>query len=86
MTLSDWISSEPGRASRLAEALGLSNPSNPVLVYQWANGVRPVPAARCPAIERATAGAVTCEELNAEVDWAVLRQSAATKRPAKVAA
>lgn len=48
----------------------------PALISQWRNGVRPIPAERCPAIERATAGAVTCEDLRPDVDWAVLRGSA----------
>lgn len=38
-----------------------------------------VPAEHCPTIERATAGAVRCEELRPDVDWAVLRES--TIRP-----
>jgi len=32
-----------------------------------------IPAEYCPAIERATAGAVRCEELRPDVDWSVLR-------------
>lgn len=82
MRLSDWISTERGRAVLLAEALGLTNPSNPVLVYQWANGSRQVPAERCPAIERATDGAVRCEELRPDVDWAVLRCTPAAREAA----
>lgn len=35
-----------------------------------------VPARHCPAIERVTGGAVRCEDLCPEVDWAVLRQAA----------
>lgn len=75
MKLADWISAERGRARQLAEALGLKDPSNPALIYQWTaeKNPRPVPAERCPAIERFTGGAVTCEELNPTVDWAVLR-------------
>lgn len=38
-------------------------------VCKW----RSVPAERCPAIERATGGTVTCEELRPDVDWAYLR-------------
>ncbi|MBK8117579.1 MAG: helix-turn-helix domain-containing protein [Candidatus Accumulibacter sp.] len=34
-----------------------------------------VPAAHCPSIERATKGAVRCEDLRPDVDWAVLRNS-----------
>lgn len=32
-----------------------------------------VPAEHCPAIERATSGEVTCEQLRPDVDWAYLR-------------
>jgi DNA-binding transcriptional regulator YdaS (Cro superfamily) len=48
-------------------ALQLGVPAS--LLSQWANGIRPVPAARCLAIERATAGKVRCEELRPDVDW-----------------
>ncbi len=34
------------------------------------------PAEYCPAIERATGRAVTCEELRPDVDWAYLRGTA----------
>ncbi len=40
-------------------------------VHKWADGN--VPADRCPTIERLTSGAVRCEELRPDVDWAVLR-------------
>jgi DNA-binding transcriptional regulator YdaS (Cro superfamily) len=47
----------------------------PVSVHQWARGIRPIPAERCPDIERATGGAVTCEELRPDLaeQWAYLR-------------
>jgi DNA-binding transcriptional regulator YdaS (Cro superfamily) len=32
-----------------------------------------VPAERCPAIEKATCGAVRCEDLRPDVDWAFIR-------------
>lgn len=35
-----------------------------------------IPAAHCPSIERETRGAVTCEALCPDVDWAYLRRSA----------
>jgi DNA-binding transcriptional regulator YdaS (Cro superfamily) len=38
---------------------------------------RSVPAEYCPAIERATAGAVRCEDLRPDVAWEVLRAQAA---------
>lgn len=43
-------------------------------VWNWINrsGGR-VPAEHCPAIERATGGAVRCEDLRPDVEWAVLR-------------
>ncbi len=36
-----------------------------------------VPAKYCPLIERATGGAVRCEELRPDIEWGVLRGSAA---------
>lgn len=35
-----------------------------------------VPAEHCPAIERATAGVVRCEDLRPDVPWDVLRMQA----------
>jgi DNA-binding transcriptional regulator YdaS (Cro superfamily) len=54
-----------GAASRLGRAIG----APPVLISQWASAARPIPAERCPAIERATNGAVTCEDLNPSEPW-----------------
>lgn len=56
-------------AGNLAALVGVTQPA----VYQWLHGLRRVPAARCPAVERATKGAVRCEELRPDVDWAILR-------------
>jgi DNA-binding transcriptional regulator YdaS (Cro superfamily) len=42
-------------------------------VSQWANGLSPVAAERCPQIERATNGLVRCEDLRPDVAWSVLR-------------
>ena len=39
------------------------------LISQWKNGIRPIPDERCPEIEFATSGAVTCEELRPDVTW-----------------
>ena len=59
-----------GRPSALAMALGVS-------IQRLSNwGSRQVPAEICPAIERATGGAVRCEDLRPDVDWAYLRGSA----------
>jgi DNA-binding transcriptional regulator YdaS (Cro superfamily) len=66
---------ERGGGLQLASAVGVS----PVIISQWKTGARQVPAERCPAIEKATSGAVRCEELRPDVDWAYLR---ATNCPA----
>ena len=43
----------------------------PQVVSNWRS--RGVPAEHCPSIERATEGAVRCEDLRPDVDWAYLR-------------
>lgn len=57
-----------GQAS-LARMLNVKPPT----VNQWIKDERPVPAERCIEIERATGGAVRCEELRPDIDWAYLR-------------
>ena len=54
-----------GGPSALAAALGVSSAA----VSQWVAGVRQVPPDRCPAIERATQGAVAVETLRSDVQW-----------------
>ena len=68
-----------GGQAALSRLLGVSPPT----VNQWVNGDRPVPAERCPSIEKATGGAVRCEALRPDVDWAYLR---ATNCPAEIGA
>lgn len=71
MNLNDYLSS-PGRVARsFARELGVPPP----LLCQWRTGARRVPAGRCPTIERITEGAVTCEEMRPDVDWAYIRQN-----------
>lgn len=68
MNLKNYIPSiESG--SSLASRLGVSS----VLVSQWRSGVKQVAADRCPEIEKATNGAVRCEDLRPDIDWAYLR-------------
>jgi DNA-binding transcriptional regulator YdaS (Cro superfamily) len=67
----------PGAASKLAAKLGIPA----AMVAQWKAGTRSVPVHRCIAIEQATDGAVTCEELRQDIDWAYL-----VTRQARVAA
>jgi DNA-binding transcriptional regulator YdaS (Cro superfamily) len=50
-------------------------------VSKWVLGGR-VPAERCVEIERATSGAVRCEELRPDIEWAVLRRAAPPALPA----
>jgi DNA-binding transcriptional regulator YdaS (Cro superfamily) len=65
-----------GGQSALAAAIGVKQQ----LVWSWLHrGGGRVPAEHCPAIERATNGAVRCEELRPDVDWAVLRGSPAAQ-------
>lgn len=66
MELKTWVDDQRGRQTTLAVEID----AQPQLVWQWANGVRQVPAERCHEIERATEGAVTCEELRPDLEWA----------------
>jgi DNA-binding transcriptional regulator YdaS (Cro superfamily) len=52
-----------GGTVAVARMAGVAPPS----VTAWRT--RGIPADRCPAIERATDGRVTCEELRADVAW-----------------
>lgn len=69
MDLRTYFDTTGTSQAALARKLGVVT----VVVNQWTSGVRQVPAERCPAIERATNGAVRCEYLRPDVDWAVLR-------------
>jgi DNA-binding transcriptional regulator YdaS (Cro superfamily) len=52
-----------GSKAALARAVGVKPPT----VHQWINRERPVPAGKCRAIESATSGAVTAEELRPDI-------------------
>ena len=58
-----------GSATALAHHLNITKGA----VSQWKDEGRKVPAEYCPAIDRLTNGAVTCEDLRPDVDWAYLR-------------
>lgn len=64
MQLNLYINAERGRAVRLAREIKV----NPVMVSQWAAGVKAVPIERCVLIERATGGCVSRWDLR-PVDW-----------------
>lgn len=55
-----------GSASELARQLGAPFPSR---VTNWMLPGRVVPADQCEAIEAATSGAVTCEQLRPDLEW-----------------
>lgn len=65
MTLTDYFATTPGSQAALAHALGLQIAQ----VWQWKEGVRPVPLAYINKIETATAGAVRRWDLR-PADWA----------------
>lgn len=65
MRLSEYIGETRGALSALCGVIGAHSPD----VSRWASSTRPVPPDRCPAIERATGGKVTCEELRPDVRW-----------------
>lgn len=65
-----------GSQRKLSEILGVT----PGAVSQWMGGN--VPISHCVAIEKATNGAVRCEDLRPDVDWAYLRNSTKTKEAA----
>jgi DNA-binding transcriptional regulator YdaS (Cro superfamily) len=78
MNLHDYLETSGTKQVDLAKQVGVLG----ILIHQWATGKRPVPAKHCPAIERATTGAVRCEELRPDVDWAYLRKTCRVKKAA----
>lgn len=58
-----------GGPAKLAAILGVTVQA----VCFWRDEERRLPADHCPTIERATRGAVRCEDLRQDVDWAYLR-------------
>jgi DNA-binding transcriptional regulator YdaS (Cro superfamily) len=71
----DKVVSIVGSMQAVADHLGVTKGA----VGQWKLQGRRVPAEHCPAIEKMVGGAVTCEELRPDVDWAVLRGQTGVK-------
>lgn len=66
MNLSRYLESKPrGTARAIALAVGV----HPVTLSQWAASIKQTPADRCPALERESKGAITCEEQRPDVTW-----------------
>jgi DNA-binding transcriptional regulator YdaS (Cro superfamily) len=68
-----WIEMVPGGQLFVANLFGISVQA----VSKWVK--KRVPIERCPEIEKATNGAVTCEDLRPDVDWAFLRSTVKRK-------
>lgn len=62
---------ERGGVSRLANKLGISAS----YLSQLASGAASISTERAVEIEKATGGAVRCEDLRPDFDWAYLRSS-----------
>lgn len=76
MKLSEYIKANSGEATRLAVLLGVSKGR----VSQIASGTG-ISLARAVEIEKATSGAVRCEDLMPGIDWAYLRGTAKSTTP-----
>lgn len=61
-----------GSMQILADHLGITKGA----VSQWKTEGRRIPAEHCPEIERLTDGAIRCEYLRSDVNWAFIRASA----------
>jgi DNA-binding transcriptional regulator YdaS (Cro superfamily) len=67
-----------GGQTALAKSIGVVQQ----LVWNWLNRSEGrVPAEHCIAIERATGGAVRCEDLRPDIEWGVLRGTLPQGRP-----
>lgn len=64
MKLSQYLSQERGRQKALALTIGAHAPD----VSRWAKGTRPIPVEHGAALERATSGLVTRQEMFPD-DW-----------------
>lgn len=62
----------------LAKLVGVS----PSYVSQLIAGARPLPVERCPAIERATSGAVTRRDLRPDDWWLIWPELVTAEHPA----
>lgn len=62
-----------GGLGKLAEAIGIEKGKYQT-IQQWVLSGS-VPPKYCPEIEKATGGAVRCEDLRTDVDWSYLRST-----------
>jgi len=72
MDLKTYLSNlKRGGISELANKLEISSS----YLSQLSSGSAPISMERCIEIEKATGGAVRCEDLRPDIDWAYLRNS-----------
>ncbi|MFS2027668.1 transcriptional regulator [Massilia sp. CT11-137] len=64
MNLPTYLQTPGLNKAAFAREIGVSN----AMLYQFEKGIRPVPPKYCPAIERASDGKVTRQELRPK-DW-----------------
>jgi DNA-binding transcriptional regulator YdaS (Cro superfamily) len=82
MNLKTYIQQDKGNGTKLAQDLGI----NPSFLSQMASGNRAITAERASAIERATSGQVTRQELRPE-DWqAIWPELVKRRKPAATVA
>lgn len=60
----------------MAEKIG----ANQGFFNQWVHGIRPIPVGYALKIERETAGDVRMEDMHPDLDWGVLRGTAAPEQ------
>lgn len=86
MDLKTFLNLQRGRQAQLAKVIGAHPPD----ISRWADGTRPIPVLYGAAIERATGGAVTRQEMFPDTwrsIWPELARKSATKKaPEKVRA
>lgn len=84
MDIADYLKEKGLSQAKFAELV--STPERKVtqgLVWQWMNGRTQVSIEAAAQVEKHTGGAIRCEELRPDVDWAYLRRPA---KPAEQAA
>lgn len=69
MNLRNYLETSGTSQSELSRLIGAHAPD----MSRWCDGIRQVPQERCPAIEKATDGVVTCEELRPDLAWSRVR-------------
>lgn len=79
MNLSQFLNEKRGRQAALAKAIGAYAPD----VSRWADGTRPIPVAYGAAIESATEGKVTRQEMFPD-DWVRIWPELARRRTDRV--